>query len=128
MRRKAQTPLQKRVLELYEKSGLSKAEIERRSAARGWRVDTSTLNSVIKGTANPGIKTIEGIALAFDEDPLALMRYALDEPPAADDDGFAESIVGVVWNLYRRLKKPDDTDYIDGYLSNAIEQMRKRLY
>lgn len=119
------SPLQKKMIETVDKNtaiGLHKAEIERRSEARRRPVDASTINSIINGTS-PNVKTLEGIALAYDEDPVEWFKLTLDDPP--DPDGFANSPIYRIWSLYQRI--PDENlDAVNERIEDLIDYLRRK--
>lgn len=97
------SPMQSRMAAIIERNkekGWTKAAIERRALQRGRRIDASTMNSLLR-IANPGVKTIEAFALAYDEDPLELMRLALDDPPEGND--LMSSPFYRLWTLYQKV-------------------------
>lgn len=122
----AQTEYQAYLKGLIDKSGLSFADIERESRKANWPLPVSTVRSAIYETTNHQIKTIEGLALVLGKDPLHVISHALDNPPATKEE-LADSLVGTVWNLYRRLESEDDKRVADSLLENLISYLRASI-
>jgi transcriptional regulator with XRE-family HTH domain len=124
------TGLQKKMLEVVEKNekaGLKRQHIFERSQERASRgigrvVPVTTINSVSTGTV-PSIKTLEGIALAYDEDPLEFFRVALDDP--LDPDEFANSPIYRIWSLYKKIPE-ENRPAVDERIEDLIDYMRRK--
>lgn len=80
-----------------------------------------TENSV---SANPGIKTIEGIALALGEDPLSVIAMALDEP-LENSPGFKRSQFASLYMKYSKIEDPHRKRLIDDFLSMLIQKINE---
>lgn len=102
-RKPDRNPFQLKIAEIMDRNkakGWSKAALERRSDKRRRKIDTSTMNSLLK-VPNPGIKTVEAFALAHDEDALELIKLALDDPP--EENGLMLSPFYRLWTLYQKV-------------------------
>lgn len=75
-------------------------------------------------TPNPGVKTIEFVALGVGLDPMEVMALALDDPPE-QDSGFTETQFGQLHRLYKKVEK-DERPFIDEMIKMLREQMEKR--
>jgi len=126
-KRKPTTDFQKFLAGLIDETGLTPLQFEALSAEMGRRVPASTLSTTLNISDNPGIKTIEGIALALGKPPLAIMAKSLDAPPEEQMEGFELSLVATVWNYYKVLTDQDRA-YFDLYvLKPMIENMVERI-
>jgi hypothetical protein len=75
---------------------------------------------------NPGVKTIEGIALALDKEPIAMLARALDTPPKGLDEEFLNSPIALLWNLFRKLSPADQEQFARYAIKPAIDYMHER--
>jgi len=74
---------------------------------------------------NPGIKTVESLALAVRLDPLELISLGLEESPEMDN-GFKASQFGRLWKRYQYLKGERRTfvDELLKMLNDKIDRWR----
>lgn len=125
--RKPTTDFQKFLVALVRETGMSATEFQEFSDARGWRVPASTLTTTLFESTNPGIKTVEAIAITLGKDPLAVMAKALDTPPEDQMEGFGTSLLATAWNFYKALDE-QGRQYFEHYvILPMIADMRKRL-
>lgn len=72
-------------------------------------------------TANPGIKTIEFIALGVGLDPLEAISMLLEESPETEK-GYKESQFARAWEKYKKLNEKERA-FIDGYVEMLITKI-----
>lgn len=72
---------------------------------------------------NPGIKTVEFLALGVGLDPLEVIGLALDDPPEAES-GYKESQFARLWQNYKKLNK-DQRAFVDLSVNMLIAQIDK---
>lgn len=102
------TPMRRRPLpgEVLSKnlkeSGLSVPELVRRAAAKGYDVSRNTINYILRNeTKNPGVFTVEAIAVALEKAPEQLAAEFLGV--RSDDPGFKASQFAMLSELYKGM-------------------------
>lgn len=88
---------------MKEAGGISVPEIVRRAAAKGYQISRNTVNYILNGsTKNPGLFTIEAIAVALEKAPEQLAAEFLGI--RADDSNFKGSQFAMLYEFYRGLQ------------------------
>lgn len=72
---------------------------------------------------NPGLKTIEFIALGDGLDPLEVFALGLDEPPELEP-GFKQSQFAQLWKSYSKLDK-EQKAFVDDYIETLIQKINR---
>lgn len=113
--------LNKRRLEL----GMSAAQLRQRiSDDHRADVGESTIRQIEKDqTPNPGIKTIEFLALGVGLDPLETIGLVLDDPPETDS-GFTKSQFALLHKNYKKLNS-EQQKFIDENVEMLIQKIQK---
>lgn len=85
-----------------KESGLSVPELVRRAAAKGYDVSRNTVNYILRNeTKNPGVFTVEAIAVALEKAPEQLAAEFLGV--RSDDPGFKASQFAMLSELYKGM-------------------------
>ena len=72
---------------------------------------------------NPGLKTIEFVALGVGLDPLEVMILGLHDPPEMEP-GFTESQFAQLGRVYKQVRK-DKRPFADEFIEMLIERMER---
>lgn len=108
-----------------EAQDLSLDDLVERIAKIGGNASETTIRSIEKGvTLNPGVKTIEEIALGLNLPPLEVMEWALSDPPPEKTQRYSESHFAIAAQLYES-SPPGRKLIYDEILDMLIERMRK---
>lgn len=87
----------------------------------GKKIGASTVRDIEKDKSrNPGIKTVEFIALGLGLDPLEVVGLALNNPVEMEP-GYKVSQVAQLWKTYSQVAK-DRRPFADDYLQTLIEK------
>jgi transcriptional regulator with XRE-family HTH domain len=87
-------------------------------------IGESTIRDIEKDkTPNPGLKTLEFIALGVGLDPLELMSLGLDDPPQLEQ-GYTESQFAQLGRIYKKVRK-DKRPFADELMKMLIEKMER---
>jgi transcriptional regulator with XRE-family HTH domain len=109
-----------------EEQGISVPELAKK-IRRDYRykVGDSTIRDVEKDskTRNPGLKTVEMIALGLGLDPLEVISLRFDAPPELEP-GYTESQFGQLSKVYKKVSK-DNKRFADEFIKMLMEQMRR---
>lgn len=88
-------------------------------------IGTSTIRSIEAGvTTNPGVKTLEQIALGLDQSPADVIAMWLDDPPPEATQRFTKSRFAAMSELFDTLP-PGRKVWYDEVLDMVFERMRK---
>jgi transcriptional regulator with XRE-family HTH domain len=74
-------------------------------------------------TPNPGIKTLESVALGLGLDPLEIIGLGLDDPPQLEP-GYTESQFAQLGRTYKKVPK-NKRAFADEFTKMLIEQMER---
>jgi transcriptional regulator with XRE-family HTH domain len=103
---------------LKEAGEITVPTIVRRAEAKGYSISKNTINYILNGnTKNPGIFTIEDIAVAIDKAPEQLAAEFLGI--RSDDTNFKGSQFAMLYEIYRGLspaQKQKAAPHIDSLL------------
>jgi transcriptional regulator with XRE-family HTH domain len=88
----------------------------------GRDIGESTVRDIEKDkTPNPGIKTIETIALGLGLDPLEVISLGLDSPPEMEP-GFKASQFARLWKVYSRVSR-EKRPFADENIQSLIDKL-----
>lgn len=109
--KRAQEPVRETIGQRLKRArgnmGLTALQVARRAARNGDHKglgETTVLEYEKDKFPNPGLKTVERIALGLGLDPLEVISLGLDNPPGPQDD-FKASPFAHLWRNYQRLSK-----------------------
>jgi transcriptional regulator with XRE-family HTH domain len=106
--------------------GLSVPELAQKIKDEWEDIGESTIRDIEKDkTENPGIKTIERIALGVGLPPLEVIALWLYEPPPESTHGFSESYFAALWRAYSRVKPHNKRERIDDLVQMLVYQINK---
>lgn len=108
-------------------AGLSIEALSLRILEKGLgEIGTSTIRSIEAGvTSNPGVKTLEQIALGLDQSPADVIAMWLDDPPPESTQRFTKSRFAAMSELFNALT-PARQLYYDEVLEMVFERMRRK--
>lgn len=109
-----------------EQAGMSVPQLVRQIREdHGKDVGASTVRDAENDkTPNPGIKTVETIALGLGLDAIEVIGLALDDAPETDP-GYKESGFARLWKSYQRLKK-DRRPFWDELIEMLTDKMNRQ--
>ena len=87
-------------------------------------IGDSTIRDIEKdNTPNPGLKTVEMIALGLGLDPLEVISLRFDDPPELEP-GYTESQFAQLGRAYKRVRK-DKKPFADEFIRILIETLER---
>jgi transcriptional regulator with XRE-family HTH domain len=103
---------------MKEAGGITVPEIVRRAAAKGYDISPNTINYILRGaTKNPGIFTIEAIAVALEKAPEQLTAEFLGF--RSDDPSFKSSQFAMLDSVYKSMapsQKPKADPHVEALM------------
>lgn len=120
-----QETIGKRLFRARTELGLSAAQLRQRIFDdHRAEVGESTIRQIEKERVpNPGIKTVEFLALGCGLDPLEVIGLGLEDPPETDP-GYRESQFAQLYKSYKKLSK-EQRAFVDEAVEMLVQKIQR---
>lgn len=115
-----------RIKRVRHEQKLTALDVALRAIDVGKHVGESTIRDIESDKSpNPGVKTLEAIALGLGLDPMGVISLGLDDPPELDR-GYSETQFAQLARIYKKVKKENKpfADLLVKMVTEQIDRLR----